>query len=571
LLTLSTIRQHYDSGFSSIVSLIDEFEQQIEALTLAQQSPNHFRHLEQTISNQQHELASLSETISHKSKELFKIHQINHQLQLQLQLKTAPTKALITRLQNEIKKLQIQLTETNQLNLQLKTRIRELEKALESDKLSTIKLDSHNSSLPPSFDLPWEKLKRTNSLRQKSGLQVGGQFGHRGSTLLQVHHPDLVILHQVADCQHCHYSLLQTKAIRFNKRQIFEIENGKLTVIEHQTEVKLCSMCRRISKGSFPQHLKAPVQYGTSVFSRIVYLNQYQLLPVSRTAETMSDLFECPLSWATIKRATKFCADKLIRAELKIKATLRNSEVLGVDETGINVNGENHWVHVARTDDLTHLAFHQKRGKAAIEEIGIINEFTGVLVRDGFLSYQQYQQCSHSLCNVHLIRDLTFVSENEPKHKVWTDKLAKLLLNIKEAVEAAKSNSLTSLDSLIQNEFSNLYDSILTQAETTIRGSPKPKNFQLSARSLYGRFIRNKDLILRFMTDFRVPFDNNGSERDLRMLKLQQKISGCFRSIEGVKVFCRIRSFLSSTRKQSRGLLPSIELVFSGKTIVLTR
>lgn len=171
----------------------------------------------------------------------------------------------------------------------------------------------------------------------------------------------------------------------------------------------LCPIFTRISAIS---------QYGNSVFSRIVYLNQYQLLPMARTAETMNDLFECPISWATIKRAAKFCDDKLIRVELKIKANLRNSDVMGVDETRINVNGENYWVHVARTDDFTHLAFHSKRGKVAIEEIGIINEFTGVLVRDGFLSYQQYQQCSHSLCNVHLLRDLTFVSENEPKHKV---------------------------------------------------------------------------------------------------------------------------------------------------------
>lgn len=569
MLHLSTIRQHYDQGFSSVVSLVDDLERQIESLTLASQSPNHFRHLEQTISNQQHELARLSETISNKSKKLFKLHQINHQLHQQINLKTAPSKAFITRLQNEIKKLQLQLSEANQLNLQLKAKIRELEKVLESDRLPTIKLDSHNSSLPPSLDLPWEKIKRTKSLRQKSGLHIGGQFGHRGSTLLQVHHPDLVIVHQVNACKHCHYSLLQTKAIRFNKRQIFEIENGKLTVIEHQTEVKLCPFCRRISKGHFPDNIKAPVQYGTSVFSRIVYLNQYQLLPVARTAESMTDLFECPVSWATIKRAAKFCADKLLRFELKIKSALRNADVMGVDETCININGENQWVHVARTDEFTHLAFHFKRGKTAIEEIGIINEFTGVLVRDGFLSYQQYQQCSHSLCNVHLLRDLTFVGENEPKHKVWTDKLAKLLLNIKEAVESAKSNSLNYLDSILQNEYSNLYDSILAEAEATIRGSPKPKDHHLSAKSLSGRFIRNKDLILKFMTDFRVPFDNNGSERDLRMLKLQQKISGCFRSIEGVKVFCRIRSFLSSARKQGRGLLTSIELVLSGKPITL--
>lgn len=587
MLHLSTIRQHYDSGFSSIVSLVDELERQIENLTLANQSPNHFRHLEQTIANQQEIIQRQSQTIENKSNKIFKLHQTHHQLfkeirahlaneqhlnqQLshKLKLRILPVHQLNEKLLAQTQKLQLQLSDANQLNLQLKIRIRELEKTLESDKLPAIKLDSHNSSLPPSLDLPWVKPKRTHSLRTKSGLQIGGQFGHRGSTLLQSHHPDLVIVHQINACEHCHYSLLQTKAIRFNKRQIFEIENGKLTVIEHQTEVKLCPFCRRISKGHFPDNIKAPVQYGTSVFSRIVYLNQYQLLPVARTAETMSDLFECPLSWATIIRATKFCADKLLRVELKIKSKLRNADVMGVDETCININGENQWVHVARTDDLTHLAFHQKRGKVAIEEIGIINEFNGTLVRDGFTSYQQYQQCQHSLCNVHLLRNLTFVGENEPKHKGRTEKLTKLLLNIKKSVEGAKSQSLINLNSILLNNFSNHYDSILYEAESVIRGSPKPKDYHLSAQRLFGRFVRNKELILRFMTDFRVPFDNNGSERDLRMLKLQQKISGCFRSIEGITIFCRIRSYLSSVRKQGRSLLTAIESATKGKPMAL--
>ena len=424
--------------------------------------------------------------------------------------------------------------------------------------------------MPPSLDPPWNKPPRTRSLRRQSGRPVGGVPGHRGFTLRQVSEPDLVIVQRVNVCQHCHYSLVQVESIRFNKRQIFEIENGSLFVTEHQAEVKLCPLCRQISKGHFPDHLKAPVQYGTSVFSRIVYLNQYQLLPVARTAESMNDLFCCPVSLATIVRAAKVCTHKLFRFEYRLKVALRQSEVMGVDETGININGQNNWVHVARTDDLTHLAFHQKRGKAAIDEIGIINEFKGVLIRDGFLSYQQYEQCRHSLCNVHLLRDLIFVGENEPPHQGWTDQLAQLLLEIKAAVESAKSGSLANLDNSLQNSFADRYDQIMMGAESAIRGSPKPKDYHLSARSLCKRSIRNKELILRFMTDFRVPFDNNGSERDLRMLKLQQKISGCFRSVEGVKTFCRVRSYLSSARKQTKNLLIALESALEGQPMALT-
>lgn len=531
MLHLSTIRQHYNLGFKSVVSLVEELEQKIEALILVTQSPNHFQHLERTISHQQEEIKRLSQTVDNKSKELFELYQFNQRLQL---------------------------------------KIRELELTLATDSPSLVRKDSHNSNLPPSLDLPWQKVKRTRSLRTKSGLQIGGQPGHRGYTLLQVHNPDVMIVHQANVCQHCHYSLIDIAPIRSNKRQIFEIENGKLNVIEHQAEVKLCPFCQEISKGHFPEHLKAPVQYGTSVFSRIVYLNQYQLLPVARTAECMNDLFECPISLATIGRAVKFCSDKLIRSEQRIKVALRNSSVLGVDETGIRINGINHWVHVSRTDDLVHLAFHSKRGKEAIEEIGIINQFTGTLVRDGWFSYNWYQQCRHSLCNIHLLRDLRFIAEAYPENKQWTEAFAKLLLEIKEAVEIAVFQDKIQLDSSLRTNFLTRYDSILTGAEPIIRGSPESKNKTLSAPSLHRRLIRNKDLFLRFMTDFSVPFDNNGAERDLRMLKLQQKISGCFRTIEGVKTFCRIRSYLSSSRKQGRGLLNAIESASKGKPIALT-
>ena len=549
MLHLSTIRQHFDSGFSSGLSLVEDLEQQIESLTLANQSPKHLQHLEQTIAHQKSEIRRLTETIENKTKEIFKLHQSRLQFQNDLQLR---------------------LTEVRRTNRQLRTRIRELEYLLTAGDASAPKLDSHNSNLPPSLDPPWEKPNRTSSLRKKSGAKVGGVLGHQGFTLRQVDSPDLVVLQRVNVCQQCHCSLVQIEPIRFHKRQIFEIENGALSVTEHQAEVKLCPLCRQISKGHFPDHLKAPVQYGSSVFSRIVYLNQYQLLPVARTAESMNDLFRCPVSLATIGRAAKVCSQHLFEFEYRLKVALRQAEVIGVDETGININGENNWVHVARTDHLTHLAFHPKRGRAAIEEIGIISEFTGTLIRDGFVAYRKYEQCRHGLYNAHLLRDLTFIGEADPVHQSWTSELAALLLEIKTSVALAQSNASGSLDAALQNTFSTRYDRILAEAETVIRGSPELISAHLSAGTLLRRLIRNKELILKFMTDCSVPFDNNGSERDLRMLKLQQKISGCFRSVEGVKTFCRVRSYLSSARKQGKGLLTAIEHALNGKLITLT-
>lgn len=536
-------------GFSSVVGLVEDLEHQIESLSLSQQSPAHTIHLQQTIAAQQDEIQRLSDIIENKSRQIFKLHQS------QIEFKN---------------KLELRLSKTQKINRQLRIRIGELEYLLTTDNSLTPKLDSHNSNLPPSLNLPWQKVKRTRSLRIKSGLQAGGQAGHQGFTLQQVSHPDFVIVHRVNVCQYCHHSLIQSESIRLNKRQIFEIEKGGLFVTEHRAEVKLCPLCRKISKANFPENLKAPVQYGSSVFSRIVYLNQYQLLPVARTAESMNDLFNCPVSPATIQRAAKVCNHQLFRFEYRLKAALRQAQVLGVDETGININGENNWVHVARTDNLTHLAFHSKRSGIAVEEIGIVNEFTGTLVRDGFASYRKYERCQHSLCNAHLLRDLTFVGEADPNSKSWTDSFAKLLIEIKDAVEIAKAGLLNRLDDSLRTNLLNRYDLILAAAEPAIRGSPQIKTNQLSAPSLHKRLVKNKTEILRFMTDFRVPFDNNGSERDLRMLKLQQKISGCFRTTSGATTFCRIRSYLSSVKKQGRGLLTAIELAVQGKPFALT-
>ena len=241
MLHLSTIRQHFNSGFSSVLSLVEDLEQQIESLTLANQSSSHIRHLEQTISSQKSEIRRLTETSENKSKEVFKLHQEHHHSQ---------------------DKLQTRLSKANQLNRQLRTRIRELERLLISVEVPPApKLDSHNSNLPPSLDAPWNKPPRTRSLRTKSGRKSGGVPGHRGVTLRQVSEPDLVIVQRVNVCQHCHTSLLTDEPIRLNKRQIFEIENGGLFVTEHQAEVKLCPLCRKISKGHFPDHLKAPVHY----------------------------------------------------------------------------------------------------------------------------------------------------------------------------------------------------------------------------------------------------------------------------------------------------------------------
>jgi transposase len=528
-LAYGTIRRRYDQGLDSIIRLVTGLEDRIEELMAMhvsapqlsiQRLTNHIKQLKQTLDNKDTEL-----------------------------------------------------TQAHQLNVQLQARIRELEKSIEEgavEPVPVVKRDSHNSNQPPSLDLPWTKPKRTRSLRKQSGLKVGSQPGHTGVTLQMVATPNHIIEYITKDCCHCGASLETTEASRFLRRQVFEIENGSLSVVEHRTSTKICPVCSNLAKGQFPLAVKAPVQYGASVFSRVLYLHLYQLLPVARTQEAMRDLFGCDISQASIQRAARLCSDKLIRCEQRIKAAIRDSAVIGADETGIRINGTNAWVPVARTEQLTHLASHTHRGQAAFNAIGILNQFKGTLVRDGWFSYKWYQQCKHSLCNAHLLRDLTFIGETEPDHEPWTTALAKLLIEIKDAVKTARNSSLSELDSELHKDFLSRYDTLIAKAEEAVRGSPKLKSVGLTAANLLNRFIKSKAEVLRFMNDFAVPFDNNGSERDLRMLKLQQKIAGCFRTAEGVQTFCRVRSYLSSARKQGRGLLAALEHALNGKPIALT-
>lgn len=465
-----------------------------------------------------------------------------------------------------------ELLRARQLNHQLLRRVRELESQVERGAdVQPVTRDSRNSSLPPSSDPPWRKARRTRSLRQKSGRKPGGQHAHPGTTLRQVPRPDHIIVHASLSCAACGASLFSAATTATTRRQVFDLADGRLRVTEHRAEARRCASCAGVTKAVFPTHVRAPAQYGAGVLARAVYFNLYQLLPVAGTCETLRDLFGCRLSHATAQRAARLCSGKLIRTEQRIKAAVRDSPIIGADETGLRVAGEGGWIHVARTDDLTHYGFDSRRGKAAMDEIGILPHFTGTLVRDGFSSYKWYERCRHSLCNAHLLRDLFYVEELDPAQKRWTMPLAELLLKIKRA--AAESR----LDDGARLTFLRCYDALVRRAERLNRPPPEAdddhvafvakRSVHLTPHRLIRRLQRRRDDILRFMADPRVPFDNNGSERDLRMIKLRQKVSGCFRTEDGARSFCRVRSYLSTARKQGRAILDALERALTGKPL----
>lgn len=280
-------------------------------------------------------------------------------------------------------------------------------------------------------------------------------------------------------------------------------------VAEHRALIICCRKCGTTTRAEFPPGVRAPVQYGAGVLARTNYLHLYQLLPINRTSEAMRDLFGCTLSWATVVRAALVFSSKLVRCEQRIKAAVRDSPVIGVDETGLRVAGTGGWIQVARTDHFTHFAYDGRRGQAAMDEIGILPLFRGTLVRDGYLSYTRFERCRHSLCNAHLLRELVFIEEALPEQKAWTAPLAKLLLKIKEVTEAAKAGGAIMLGRGEQRAWARRYGCLIRKGEKPNPAVPKrkrepgvPKKKRTSRptpRKTIDRLRRSRDSVLRFM------------------------------------------------------------------------
>ncbi|MCA1565723.1 MAG: IS66 family transposase [Acidobacteria bacterium] len=465
--------------------------------------------------------------------------------------------AHIGRLQAQVGRLQAELSDLRGRNFQLGRRNAELE--------ALVVKDSHNSSRPPSTDPPWSK--RTRSLRRPSGRRPGGQRGHCGVTLRLSPRPDRIVEHRPRECRSCHTPLSAARVVRHHRQQVIEVVPARLRVTEHRLAVVRCSSCGRTTQGEFSGSVRSGVQYGPGVKARVLYLQQYQLLPYGRTSEAMRDLFGCRVSAGTVANMVRECASGLVETELQIKQQLRRSSVIHADETGLRINGRLAYVHVASTERLTHYASAAHRGQTAITEINVLPRYRGTCVHDGWLAYSHYTCCRHALCGVHLLRELTYFEELSAATKAWAAPLKELLLEMKREVERVREEGGRRLDHQRLTALTENYDQLVAAG---LRAQPPPElpaQVSKQARNLLRRLERRKEEVLRFLIDFSVPFDNNQAERDLRMVKLQQKTSGCFRTEEGAKRFCRIRSYLSTTRKQGREVLGALEGACRGKPL----
>ena len=442
----------------------------------------------------------------------------------------------------------------------LKKRIKALE-----DRLSQ---NSTNSSRPPSSDWPTKK----RSLRKKTGRSPGGQKGHRGHNLKMVDHPDSINVISISSCSGCGRSLKEIGPDGYRKRQVFDLPPIKIKVEEHRAEEKICPHCGQVNRAPFPEGVDQPTQYGPHIKAYAVYLNQYQLLPYERIRELFLDLFGTGLSAGTIVNANRTCSVALKPVEEMIKDKITASAVVHFDETGLYTEEKRWWLHVASTEDLTYYGCHPKRGAAATDDIDILPNFNGIAIHDGWDTYFKYS-CGHGLCNAHHLRELKGIEECY-KQK-WASDMASLLVEIKEVADERRIVA-DKLDKCEIDGFKGRYDKIIKQGLTKNppvkkRDGPKKRGRikQSRATNLLLRLKKYREETLLFMYDFDVPFENNLAERDIRMAKVQQKISGTFRSADGARTFCRIRGYISTTRKNCLSVIDAIQAAFEGDPFIV--
>jgi transposase len=446
------------------------------------------------------------------------------------------------------------------LLLTLESEVRQLRRQVKELK-DRLALNSSNSSKPPSTDGLAKPAPK--SLRTKTGRRPGGQPGHPGRTLQPVSQPDHLVPHKLdrCPCGLCQgRSLRQEPVLDYEKRQVFELPHKPLEVTEHQAEIKRCPVSGRLVTAPFPEEINAPAQYGPRFKAQMIYFNQQHFIPFQRLTQVCQDLYGQPLSEATIVAANQRAYGNLAPFEQQLLVVLPQAPLNHCDESGLRVAGQLHWLHVVSNATLTFYGVHPKRGAQAMDYFNILPRCQNWIIHDHFKAYFTYQDCLHALCNEHHLRELKFLYEEQ--QELWAQELSSFLLdcNARRKAEGV----------LEEKEFKKVlakYHAILAKGRRRHPRLQGPGPHSKAANLL--RRLEDYDLCaLAFLFDPVVPFTNNQGERDIRMEKVRQKISGCFRTLHGARVFARIRSYISTCRKQGHNILDSIENAVLGNPFI---
>jgi len=446
---------------------------------------------------------------------------------------------------------------------ELRGRVVELEGEV-AELRARLSQNSRNSSRPPSSD-GYAKPPAPRSVRRPSGRRPGGQAGHEGHHLERVEHPDEVIRYSPARCTRCGSDLADADVVGVRARQVFDLPVVALAVSEHRAEDRRCG-CGVVTGAALPGGVAAPAQYGARLRSLALYLIVYQHLPYERAARLLSDCLGATISTGTLHAIVERAGGELDEFCERVRANLLEAPVIHVDETGARSQGRTRWVHSASSQRLTLYRLHDRRGMDGIDHLGVLGHYRGVAVHDGWATYRKYRRPTHALCNVHHLRELQGAIERDPDTQTWAQQMDELLRELKDTVERAKARGESALEAGTLEAYPRRYEQVIALGHrqnpppTQRTGKRGPIGRSMTA-NLHRRLDEHRDEVLLFAHDFRVPFDNNLAERDLRMIKLQQKISGSWRTITGAQRFLALRSYTSTTRKHGHDLLDALRQI----------
>jgi transposase len=422
--------------------------------------------------------------------------------------------------------------------------------------------NSRNSSLPPSTDR--SEPPKPQSLRQKSGRKTGGQPGHPGRTLQPCDTPAHVVVHPCLECS-CGEDLSQESAVDFQRRQVFDLPSLQLECTEHRAEIKECFSCQHTVTAPFPSEVTAPVQYGKNFRALLVYLYDAQEGASRRIGQMCAEMFGYPVSEATLQAARQEQHAALEPYENRLREILPLEPVLHADETSVPINQVTHWLHVLCTPLLTFFAIHLKRGQEALQAIGILPKFRGWLMHDFLSSYLSFEDCQHTFCKSHLLRELVFLFEQH--RQAWAKDLHDLFLEMLQSVRELKARDAPSTERQYR-DWQKQYRRILRAGRQANPFTPEQRasqhRKQSKAQNLLDRLEGYEEAILAFLWALELPFTNNEAERAFRMMKVRVKISGCFRTLEGACRHARLRSYISTLQKHGLPVLEYLRRALDG-------
>jgi len=404
-----------------------------------------------------------------------------------------------------------------------------------------------------------KKPRIAGSLRGRSGKASGGQKGHKGGTLRQVSDPDHVVGHEASACRHCGSSFAAKSAVGVEKRQVFDLPERPLVVTEHQASIYCCTHCRGETKAAFPEGVVSPTQYGERIKAAAIYLNIQQLIPEDRTAQALSDLFGAPLVCpASIVAWVRKKDEDLRQVYACIGERVAEVKVRHLDETGFRIAGKLQWLHTTSSLAFTFYRADEKRGAIPADLQG------GVVVHDHFMPYRQLDTVDHAFCNAHILRELQSLIEFDKEP--WAEAMRDMLREANLAVHKAREAGATALAPDERAAFVERYWAVVRRGlafhralpKLGTKAKPRGRTRQRPGHNLLERLKTFKTETLRFLTDFDVPFTNNLAEQDLRMMKVKMKISGSFRTLDGAQIFARLRSVVSTARKQGCNILQTL-------------